>query len=1255
MSTSLPFGTAARPVSLDFDIELTELPPQPILAAPPAQDGRAALTQEDAALNRLFRRGGRTRPAPVAVPATPTVPPVLTPLPAAAPPTLTPLAPPVLSEPCTPSQPPILSAPSAVTSDEAEREQEMLSLELELPDFDFAPSPTPPTLEVLPPAASPELATLLAGVDTLTTHWAAIVAGSANHYGVLRDGLSLLVARVGALPNRTPQDGGLTTLVDALIHCVDQLRVSGPNPREAEAVRTALATLAATLPHAPRWLPADAARWQADTLMLQQAASPVLRTVPMVSEYAPPTAPADATPAMPTLTAAPLLEAAAVAAASVAAAAPLLVAEPVAAQPEAALDFPFDFDGVDALRMEAAPEATPVAVPPVMTVIPTLATEPVSPTLTAAPVAEVAEVTAQTAAAAPIAPLLVAEPVAAQPEATLDFPFDFDGVEAAAEAEPAPPALVAAPPVLVTASAAAPTAQPEPVAPAPAVPTLTAAPLLEAAAVAAASVAAAAPLLVAEPVAAQPEAALDFPFDFDGVDALRMEAAPEATPVAVPPVMTVIPTLATEPVSPTLTAAPVAEVAEVTAQTAAAAPIAPLLVAEPVAAQPEATLDFPFDFDGVEAAAEAEPAPPALVAAPPVLVTASAAAPTAQPEPVAPAPAVPTLTATPLLTAEPKEIEAPAAAVNPFPFAFDEAELPAVPLALDPAEASPEAALPVLATAEPARSTLTAAPIAEIEIPAPVPPVVEAYTAAMASDARLGFDYAAPPRTPWGFASPEATVVTEPVPPVLAVTPAEVVEVPAAAPQPTAPAEDMFAALVHAVAEEAEDAAPVADAVPMVATQETEAAAIPTLSALDRLLSGAMPALEADAEPAPESEPEPAPPVAPLDDWVMPSLDALDTPPDADRDALLVAAQSLPVAKGVAVEAEEAEADALAEREADDVDETDLSLDFAADSPLELFDTPPQWAELPPPFVSPPAASKAVEASAPLAPALGAAAFLVVEPTSAAESMAAEEAIDPATAWRMAQVLAEAEAEAEVQAEAAALPVAPPPAPPAAPFSGSILVDAIPHVREQHSGDPLGHDLMAQAETWGQPDSYTPSAIPGAILVDDIPLLRRPMRLEEMEKAEEIAAAAAAATKTGSSSVPVTLPPTALAALFGLLNAEAPPPEPGIDRAAFLLQGPSLIQRLTTERIAARLHGIAPGFVTAAEELARCAAEAGYPALAELAAAFAKALAHPRQAERAFEMAIDVIAVLSDGIQLVRANQAPEAAPDLVAALRAGM
>ena len=1084
MSTSLPFGTAARPVSLDFDIELTELPPQPILAAPPAQDGRAALTQEDAALNRLFRRGGRTRPAPVAVPATPAVPPVLTPLPAAAPPTLTPLAPPVLSEPCTPSQPPILSAPSAVTSDEAEREQEMLSLELELPDFDFAPSPTPPTLEALPPAASPELATLLAGVGTLTTHWAAIVAGSANHYGVLRDGLSLLVARVGALPNRTPQDGGLTTLVDALIHCVDQLRVSGPNPREAEAVRTALATLAATLPHAPRWLPADAARWQADTLMLQQAASPVLRTVPMVSEYAPPTAPADATPAMPTLTAAPLLEAAAVAAASVAAAAPLLVAEPVAAQPEAALDFPFDFDGVDALRMEAAPEATPVAVPPVMTVIPTLATEPVSPTLTAAPVAEVAEVTAQTAAAAPIAPLLVAEPVAAQPEATLDFPFDFDGVEAAAEAEPAPPALVAAPPVLVTASAAAPTAQPEP---------------------------------------------------------------------------------------------------------------------------------------------------------------------------VAPAPAVPTLTATPLLTAEPKEIEAPAAAVNPFPFAFDEAELPAVPLALDPAEASPEAALPVLATAEPARSTLTAAPIAEIEIPAPVPPVVEAYTAAMASDARLGFDYAAPPRTPWGFASPEATVVTEPVPPVLAVTPAEVVEVPAAAPQPTAPAEDMFAALVHAVAEEAEDAAPVADAVPMVATQETEAAAIPTLSALDRLLSGAMPALEADAEPAPESEPEPAPPAAPLDDWVMPSLDALDTPPDADRDALLVAAQSLPVAKGVAVEAEEAEADALAEREADDVDETDLSLDFAADSPLELFDTPPQWAELPPPFVSPSAASKAVEASAPLAPALGAAAFLVVEPTSAAESMAAEEAIDPATAWRMAQVLAEAEAEAEVQAEAAALPVAPPPAPPAAPFSGSILVDAIPHVREQHSGDPLGHDLMAQAETWGQPDSYTPSAIPGAILVDDIPLLRRPMRLEEMEKAEEIAAAAAAATKTGSSSVPVTLPPTALAALFGLLNAEAPPPEPGIDRAAFLLQGPSLIQRLTTERIAARLHGIAPGFVTAAEELARCAAEAGYPALAELAAAFAKALAHPRQAERAFEMAIDVIAVLSDGIQLVRANQAPEAAPDLVAALRAGM
>ena len=139
MSTSLPFGTAARPVSLDFDIELTELPPQPILAAPPAQDGRAALTQEDAALNRLFRRGGRTRPAPVAVPATPTVPPVLTPLPAAAPPTLTPLAPPVLSEPRTPSQPPILSAPSAVTSDEAEREQEMLSLELELPDFDFAP------------------------------------------------------------------------------------------------------------------------------------------------------------------------------------------------------------------------------------------------------------------------------------------------------------------------------------------------------------------------------------------------------------------------------------------------------------------------------------------------------------------------------------------------------------------------------------------------------------------------------------------------------------------------------------------------------------------------------------------------------------------------------------------------------------------------------------------------------------------------------------------------------------------------------------------------------------------------------------------------------------------------------------------------------------------------------------------------------------------------------------------------------------
>ena len=1081
MSTSLPFGTAARPVSLDFDIELTELPPQPILAAPPAQDGRAALTQEDAALNRLFRRGGRTRPAPVAVPATPTVPPVLTPLPAAAPPTLTPLAPPVLSEPCTPSQPPILSAPSAVTSDEAEREQEMLSLELELPDFDFAPSPTPPTLEALPPAASPELATLLAGVGTLTTHWAAIVAGSANHYGVLRDGLSLLVARVGALPNRTPQDGGLTTLVDALIHCVDQLRVSGPNPREAEAVRTALATLAATLPHAPRWLPADAARWQADTLMLQQAASPVLRTVPMVSEYAPPTAPADATPAMPTLTAAPLLEAAAVAAASVAAAAPLLVAEPVAAQPEAALDFPFDFDGVDALRMEAAPEATPVAVPPVMTVIPTLATEPVSPTLTAAPVAEVAEVTAQTAAAAPIAPLLVAEPVAAQPAAALDFPFDFDGVEAAAEAEPAPPALVAAPPVLVTASAAAPTAQPEP---------------------------------------------------------------------------------------------------------------------------------------------------------------------------VAPAPAVPTLTATPLLTAEPKEIEAPAAAVNPFPFAFDEAELPAVPLALDPAEASPEAALPVLATAEPARSTLTAAPIAEIEIPAPVPPVVEAYTAAMASDARLGFDYAAPPRTPWGFASPEATVVTEPVPPVLAVTPAEVVEVPAAAPQPTAPAEDMFAALVHAVAE---DAAPVAEAVPMVATQEAEAAAMPTLSALDRLLSGAMPALEADAEPAPESEPEPAPPAAPLDDWVMPSLDALDTPPDADRDALLVAAQSLPVAKGVAVEAEEAEADALAEREADDVDETDLSLDFAADSPLELFDTPPQWAELPPPFVSPPAASKAVEASAPLAPALGAAAFLVVEPTSAAESMAAEEAIDPATAWRMAQVLAEAEAEAEVQAEAAALPVAPPPAPPAAPFSGSILVDAIPHVREQHSGDPLGHDLMAQAETWGQPDSYTPSAIPGAILVDDIPLLRRPMRLEEMEKAEEIAAAAAAATKTGSSSVPVTLPPTALAALFGLLNAEAPPPEPGIDRAAFLLQGPSLIQRLTTERIAARLHGIAPSFVTAAEELARCAAEAGYPALAELAAAFAKALAHPRQAERAFEMAIDVIAVLSDGIQLVRANQAPEAAPDLVAALRAGM
>ena len=1083
MSTSLPFGTAARPVSLDFDIELTELPPQPILAAPPAQDGRAALTQEDAALNRLFRRGGRTRPAPVAVPATPTVPPVLTPLPAAAPPTLTPLAPPVLSEPRTPSQPPILSAPSAVTSDEAEREQEMLSLELELPDFDFAPSPTPPTLEALPPAASPELATLLAGVGTLTTHWAAIVAGSANHYGVLRDGLSLLVARVGALPNRTPQDGGLTTLVDALIHCVDQLRVSGPNPREAEAVRTALATLAATLPHAPRWLPADAARWQADALMLQQAASPVLRTVPMVSEYAPPTAPADATPAMPTLTAAPLLEAAAVAAASVAAA----------------------------------------------------------------------------------------------------------------------------------------------------------------------------PLLVAEPVAAQPEAALDFPFDFDGVDALRMEAAPEATPVAVPPVMTVIPTLATEPVSPTLTAAPVAEVAEVTAQTAAAAPIAPLLVAEPVAAQPAAALDFPFDFDGVEAAAEAEPAPPALVAAPPILATASAAAPTAQPEPVAPAPAVPTLTATPLLTAEPKEIEAPAAAVNPFPFAFDEAELPAVPLALDPAEASPEAALPVLATAEPARSTLTAAPIAEIEMPAPVPPVVEAYTAAMASDARLGFDYAAPPRTPWGFASPEATVVTEPVPPVLAVTPAEVVEVPAAAPQPTAPAEDMFAALVHAVAEEAEDAAPVAEAVPMVATQETEAAAIPTLSALDRLLSGAMPALEADAEPAPESEPEPAPPAAPLDDWVMPSLDALDTPPDADRDALLVAAQSLPVAKGVAVEAEEAEADALAEREADDVDETDLSLDFAADSPLELFDTPPQWAELPPPFVSPPAASKAVEASAPLAPALGAAAFLVVEPTSAAESMAAEEAIDPATAWRMAQVLAEAEAEAEVQAEAAALPVAPPPAPPAAPFSGSILVDAIPHVREQHSGDPLGHDLMAQAETWGQPDSYTPSAIPGAILVDDIPLLRRPMRLEEMEKAEEIAAAAAAATKTGSSSVPVTLPPTALAALFGLLNAEAPPPEPGIDRAAFLLQGPSLIQRLTTERIAARLHGIAPGFVTAAEELARCAAEAGYPALAELAAAFAKALAHPRQAERAFEMAIDVIAVLSDGIQLVRANQAPEAAPDLVAALRAGM
>ena len=1081
MSTSLPFGTAARPVSLDFDIELTELPPQPILAAPPAQDGRAALTQEDAALNRLFRRGGRTRLAPVAVPATPPVPPVLTPLPAAAPPTLTPLAPPVLSEPRTPSQPPILSAPSAVTSDEAEREQEMLSLELELPDFDFAPSPTPPTLEALPPAASPELATLLAGVGTLTTHWAAIVAGSANHYGVLRDGLSLLVARVGALPNRTPQDGGLTTLVDALIHCVDQLRVSGPNPREAEAVRTALATLAATLPHAPRWLPADAARWQADTLMLQQAASPVLRTVPMVSEYAPPTAPADATPAMPTLTAAPLLEAAAVAAASVAAAAPLLVAEPVAAQPEAALDFPFDFDGVDALRMEAAPEATPVAVPPVMTVIPTLATEPVSPTLTAAPVAEVAEVTAQTAAAAPIAPLLVAEPVAAQPAAALDFPFDFDGVEAAAEAEPAPPALVAAPPVLVTASAAAPTAQPEP---------------------------------------------------------------------------------------------------------------------------------------------------------------------------VAPAPAVPTLTAAPLLTAEPKEIEAPAAAVNPFPFAFDEAELPAVPLALDPAEASPEAALPVLATAEPARSTLTAAPIAEIEMPAPVPPVVEAYTAAMASDARLGFDYAAPPRTPWGFASPEATVVTEPVPPVLAVTPAEVVEVPAAAPQPTAPAEDMFAALVHAVAE---DAAPVAEAVPMVATQEAEAAAMPTLSALDRLLSGAMPALEADAEPAPESEPEPAPPVAPLDDWVMPSLDALDTPPDADRDALLVAAQSLPVAKGVAVEAEEAEADALAEREADDVDETDLSLDFAADSPLELFDTPPQWAELPPPFVSPPAASKAVEASAPLAPALGAAAFLVVEPTSAAESMAAEEAIDPATAWRMAQVLAEAEAEAEVQAEAAALPVAPPPAPPAAPFSGSILVDAIPHVREQHSGDPLGHDLMAQAETWGQPDSYTPSAIPGAILVDDIPLLRRPMRLEEMEKAEEIAAAAAAATKTGSSSVPVTLPPTALAALFGLLNAEAPPPEPGIDRAAFLLQGPSLIQRLTTERIAARLHGIAPGFVTAAEELARCAAEAGYPALAELAAAFAKALAHPRQAERAFEMAIDVIAVLSDGIQLVRANQAPEAAPDLVAALRAGM
>ena len=107
-----------------------------------------------------------------------------------------------------------------------------------------------------------------------------------------------------------------------------------------------------------------------------------------------------------------------------------------------------------------------------------------------------------------------------------------------------------------------------------------------------------------------------------------------------------------------------------------------------------------------------------------------------------------------------------------------------------------------------------------------------------------------------------------------------------------------------------------------------------------------------------------------------------------------------------------------------------------------------------------------------------------------------------------------------------------------------------------------------------------------------------------------------------------------------------------IDRAAFVLMAGAQVKQLAQAHALARQHGIDAAFVDSAAALAVAAGQAGEVALAELAAAYAAALAGCHEAPAALlELSADVIAVLADMAGAVQRGEAVEPAPDLVEVL----